>query len=73
VGLAEISVKVAAARRAERKETLTRTAEGRIEPERALARLQALQWVDRAVYHLSRAADHLSGGAAAEEPGVVEP
>ena len=62
--LAARSAAIAEARRAQRADTLLRTAAGELDPESALARNEAMRWFDRLAYHLWRALHHLGDGAA---------
>lgn len=47
-------------RRDRRPRILERTADGEVTPDRALIRIDALQWIDRVGYHLWRITHHLS-------------
>ena len=62
--LAALSAATADARRAQRVDTLARTAAGELDPGTALAHNEAMRWFDRLAYHLWRALHHLGGGAA---------
>lgn len=57
--LAAASRAIAVRRRAERARTLENTAAGKLDPDRALAEIEALRWLDRLGYHTWRAAHHL--------------
>lgn len=62
--LARLSADVAAYRKTARVAILERAASQRSQPGSTLATLEALRWLDRMVYHVWRAAHHLS------EPGA---
>lgn len=54
-----LSLEIAALRKAERKSALHAAAAGRLEPDAAMARIDALLWLDRVMYHLWRCAHYL--------------
>lgn len=54
-----VSQEIADRRREQRQEHLRATAAGRMEPDAALAELEAMRWLDACVYHLWRALVHL--------------
>ncbi|QOJ14513.1 MAG: Na/Pi cotransporter family protein [Planctomycetia bacterium] len=58
-----ISHAIAESRRAERHAALREIASGRLSPEAAGARIEALLWTDRVAYHLWRAVNYLSDPA----------
>jgi phosphate:Na+ symporter len=58
--LEALSRQVAERRRLHRPTVLARTAGGEIDPDAGLRILDAMRWVDRAVYHVWRATYHLS-------------
>jgi phosphate:Na+ symporter len=58
--LEALSKDVADRRRDERRRTLEVTAAGHIDPDTALARLEAVRWLDSSLYHSWRAAHHLA-------------
>lgn len=58
--LEEASVALAETRRAHRAALLAETAAGRLHPDRALARLDAVRRIDRLLYHAWRMAHHLA-------------
>lgn len=57
--LEAVSRSVAAQRKARRVEALRDAAAGRLDPDRAMARVDALLWLDGVAYHVWRAAHHL--------------
>ncbi len=58
--LEETAAAVAGARRTHRPELLRRTAAGEMDPDETLERLEAMRHVDRTLYHVWRAAAHLT-------------
>jgi phosphate:Na+ symporter len=68
--VAALSASIAEQRRRTRPEVLEETAAGRIDADAAMARLEALRWVDRLAYHVWRVAHHLGGG---EERNATPP
>lgn len=71
--LAAASQAVAEERRAHRPELLQRTAEGEVDPDVTLARLEAMRRVDRVLYHVWRAAAHLAAADDDAPAAVVVP
>jgi phosphate:Na+ symporter len=65
------SDELAEARRTHRIEMLEATAHGRALPDDALARLDAMRWLDRAAYHLFRVVHHLDDAPTAPAGGEV--
>jgi len=59
---------IAEKRRLHRPTVMERTAAGLVPPEISLETLDAMRWVDRAVYHVWRALHHLSTEASANSP-----
>lgn len=69
--LEALSRETAARRREQRQRHLRATAAGQMEPDEALAELEAMRWLDACLYHLWRAISHLdvrAQTAAAAEP-----
>jgi phosphate:Na+ symporter len=68
-----MSYEIADSRRAQRPLLMAQTAAGAIDPDDALARLDAMRWLDRIAYHTWRAVEHLGSEAAAtsQEAGIV--
>lgn len=62
--LRELSLEIAAERRQQRQLILQAAAQGKIDPEHAVAFLEAKRWLDRIAYHAWRAMTHLVGAAA---------
>jgi phosphate:Na+ symporter len=77
--LQETSREMADLRREERPRVMERTVVGGVTPDEALARLDAMRWLDRLAYHAWRAGHHLAAAAPdappapAEEPQPPEP
>jgi phosphate:Na+ symporter len=61
------SAALADRRRTGRHEAMVAAAEGRLAPEAALARIEALLWLDRLGYHVWRAASHLQPKPSTEQ------
>lgn len=59
VRLQTLSGEIAKRRREERQQHLRATAAGHMEPDAALAELEAMRWLDACIYHLWRALFHL--------------
>jgi phosphate:Na+ symporter len=77
VRVAALSSSIAEVRRQRRPLVMERTANGELDPDTALARLDALRRVDRMLYHIWRAVHHLElagqgAGAGKEQPVAVE-
>jgi len=62
-----VSRELAAARKRERRAALDAVAAGRLDPDRASARIEAMLWLDRVAYHLWRAARYIA------QDGAVRP
>jgi len=61
-----VSREIANLRRVERRAALAEAAAGRLDPDAAVARVDALLWLDRVAYHLWRTTYHLGGPVEAE-------
>jgi phosphate:Na+ symporter len=70
--LEETSREMADLRREERPRVMERTVVGGVTPDQALARLDAMRWLDRLAYHAWRAAHHLAAAAPDAAPAPVE-
>jgi phosphate:Na+ symporter len=62
---------MAETRRDQRPRVMTETAAGNIDPETALAQLDAMRWLDRLAYHTWRALEHLGSDDGSAEPGAA--
>ncbi len=72
--LEPVSRAIADQRRLHRPVVMARTAAGDVDPESGLRTLDAMRWVDRAVYHVWRATHHLgpAGSAKTESFEIFE-
>lgn len=62
-----MSQRMAETRRDHRPRIMAQTATGEIDPDTALAQLDAMRWLDRVAYHTWRATEHLSEETTEEE------